>query len=807
MSKNKKHKKKKSKSKNKNCLTILLIGPKSGKTQLTNRFLSNKFDTNYKPTKTKNNTKKKRIEGVSTKLEIIEIGSGLKDSKDLKETIPKSDGVILTYSVNDYGTFEEIIDYKTILKQNLKDSKTPILLVGLCSDDPLKKEVTSLEGHTKANKLGTFFIEISSKSNTGIKTTILSIIRLAKEHKELKEKQKDIIDTGEIVIDHPLIEGWIKKKASVGWTKLWCSLQDGTLYFFKKKGTNRVLKDKLQLLMCNTRPSTTQTNTIDLISSTKTFTFQLESQEKMLDWIDEIQNSVSQIANDLNSSKISKKAKQVSNSPNKKEKKKNDNKAKEGFTSATNETLSPLSEMRRFPPNHNCAECGLQNPSFISLSFGSVICLKCTHIYHQAFGKRSLIKSLLFSQWLSSELFYMKALGNDINKKIWEHNLKSEKPNPKSSNEEILKFVKEKYIEMKWMDPKIVSLNGEEKNEQLIDSIKKNDLHLALNLIKTGIDINQPIEGNEGLRPLHIASQYGNLLIVLLLCFNGAYLNITDDEGTTPSEIALDYGFKDIKKQIIKFLSSEEKKESEGDGNTGNEEGKFDQKEEEKKIKQEPDEEKEKDDQIIGEELNEENEEKLYKYQNIKNFIQIGKLYSTSDYCEVENKILKNKLALDFLERTGRVTKSELAIINKRKIQSKLNSSLLPSKIPKGIEPFHYVAKQFLEKKGKEKKLSTIERRQQISGSGTRISLSHILAENSAEKGKRMVPQMTERRNEKLHLNLSGENNGGEMRTMYFTKTILQRMSDIKTERGKCAVFFTPSTTCGGYGSISESKK
>ncbi|KAJ3446254.1 centaurin/arf [Anaeramoeba flamelloides] len=807
MSKNKKQKKKKSKSKNNNCITILLIGPKSGKTQLTNRFLSNKYDTNYKPTKTKINTKKKRIEGVSTRLEIIEIGSELKDSSNLKETIPKSDGVILTYSANDYTTFEEILDYKTILKQNLKDSKTPILLVGLCSDDPLKKEVTSLEGHTKANKLGTFFIEVSSKSNIGIKTTILSIIRLAKEHKELKEKQKDVIDTGEVVIDHPLIEGWIKKKASVGWTKLWCSLQDGTLYFFKKKGTNRVLKGKLQLLMCNTRPSTTQTNTIDLISSTKTFTFQLESQEKMLDWIDEIQNSVSQIANDLNSSKISKKAKQVSNSPNKKERKKNDNKAKGGFTSAINETLSPLSEMRRFPPNHNCAECGLQNPSFISLSFGSVICLKCAHIYNQAFGKRFLIKSLLFSQWQSSELFYMKALGNDINKKIWEFNLKSEKPNPKSSNEEILKFVKEKYIEMKWMDPQIVSLNEKEKNEQLIDSIKKNDLHLALNLIKTGIDINQPIEGMEGMVPLHIASQYGNLLIVLLLCFNNASLNITDDEGTTPSEIAIDYGFKDIKKQITKFLPSKEKKEKEGPLVDKKEKMNGEEKDDEGKKKEDREEEKEKNDVNIGDEDDDENPEKLYKYQHTKNFIQIGKLYSTSDYCEVENKILKNKLALDFLEKTGRVTKSELAIINKRKIQSKLNSSLLPSKIPKGIEPIHYVAKHFLERKGKEKKLSTIERRQQISGSGTRISLSHILAENSAEKGKRMVPQMTERRNEKLHLNLSGKNNGGEMRTMYFTKTILQRMSDIKTERGKCAVFFTPSTTCGGYGSISESKK
>ncbi|KAJ3440058.1 centaurin/arf [Anaeramoeba flamelloides] len=813
MSKNKRLLKKNSKTKNNNVITILFIGPKSGKTQLINRFISIKYNPIYTPTKIKSIIKKKKIEGVTLKLEIIEIGSDPKNSKSLKENIPKADGILLTYSVNDYSTFEKILDYKKILTHNLKDSKTPILLVGLGSDDPVNKQVTSLQGQTKANKLGTYFIEVSSKKDVGIKTAILSIIRLVKEHKELKKQQKDVIDTGDIVIDHPIIEGWIKKKASVGWTKLWCSLQDGTLYFFKKKGTIRVFKDKLQLLMCNTRASTAQTNTIDIISSTKNFTIQLESQEAMLDWIDEIQNSVSRITNKLNSSKISKKAKQVGCLSNKKENGMNGKKGTEN-PSSINEVLSPLTEMRRFSPNHNCAECGLQNPSFVSFAFGSVICMRCSHIYHQVFGGGSLIKSLLFSPWLPQELFFMKALGNDINKKIWEHNLKSKRLNSKSSNEKIRKFVKEKYLGRKWMDRKIVSLNEKQKRAHFINAIKRNDLYLALNLIKAGIDINEPIEGEQGMRPLHVACRIGNLLTVLLLCFNGAYLNIQDDEGTKPSEIALDYGFKDITKLIDKHLPMTEEKKKENlesqstngsdvetgidmDVNQDNINKNVDLVDTNKDLNQEDKINIKKDQEI----------EELYKYQHKDTFFQIGKLYSTSDYCFVKKKILKNKLSLDFLEKTGRVTKSELAIINKRKIHSKLNSFLLPSMVPEGVKPVHYVAKFFLERKGKEKKLSTIERRQQISGSGIRISLSHILAENSAEKGKRMVLQMTERRNEKLHLNLAGENTEGEIRTMYFTKTILQRMSDTKTERGKCIVFFTPSTTCGGYGSVSESKK
>jgi ankyrin repeat protein len=98
-------------------------------------------------------------------------------------------------------------------------------------------------------------------------------------------------------------------------------------------------------------------------------------------------------------------------------------------------------------------------------------------------------------------------------------------------------------------------------------------------LIYKGADVNQPLSGNSGIRPIHLAvardhvdmvnmliehnvqiniqhhtgitplhyaAKHGNPDMLVALLENGAYVNLPMEDGTLPTDLAREYGFEEV---------------------------------------------------------------------------------------------------------------------------------------------------------------------------------------------------------------------------------------------------------------------
>uniref|UniRef100_A0A7S4JPG9 Arf-GAP domain-containing protein n=1 Tax=Odontella aurita TaxID=265563 RepID=A0A7S4JPG9_9STRA len=64
------------------------------------------------------------------------------------------------------------------------------------------------------------------------------------------------------------------------------------------------------------------------------------------------------------------------------------------------------------PGNSQCAECGMKNPQWASVSFGTVFCLECSGVHRSLGVHISFVRSIAMDSWTPQQLALMKAGGN-----------------------------------------------------------------------------------------------------------------------------------------------------------------------------------------------------------------------------------------------------------------------------------------------------------------------------------------------------------------------------------------------------------
>ncbi|XP_019434449.1 PREDICTED: probable ADP-ribosylation factor GTPase-activating protein AGD11 isoform X1 [Lupinus angustifolius] len=105
--------------------------------------------------------------------------------------------------------------------------------------------------------------------------------------------------------------------------------------------------------------------------------------------------------------------------------------------------------------NKYCADCGSSEPKWVSSSFGVFICIKCSGIHRSLGVHISKVLSLKLDEWTDEQVDALVKLGGNtvINKKYeacLPNNIK--KPNPYSSNEERIDFIRRKYELLQFLD-------------------------------------------------------------------------------------------------------------------------------------------------------------------------------------------------------------------------------------------------------------------------------------------------------------------------------------------------------------------
>jgi Arf-GAP with GTPase, ANK repeat and PH domain-containing protein 1/3/4/5/6/9/11 len=214
-------------------------------------------------------------------------------------------------------------------------------------------------------------------------------------------------------------------------------------------------------------------------------------------------------------------------------------KSKTGGLNADNVNIL---KMKNVAGNSECADCDAINPTWASLNLGALICIDCCGIHRNLGTHLSRVRSLGLDDWSNELVLLMTSIGNKLINSIYEANWKQSyskwKPNPSSSHEEKDKWIRNKYESKQFLAPlpnKEISVG-----KQLIEAVSKQDIHsilLCLAYSKPD-DVNCCVSQIDKRTSLHIAAAQGNIVVIQLLIWYGANVDITDNQGYNPLKYA-----------------------------------------------------------------------------------------------------------------------------------------------------------------------------------------------------------------------------------------------------------------------------
>lgn len=113
---------------------------------------------------------------------------------------------------------------------------------------------------------------------------------------------------------------------------------------------------------------------------------------------------------------------------------------------------SSIAALAREHGNDVCADCGMENPEWASVSFGVFLCQRCAGVHRSIQGR---VKSLVYDNWDDDSLQIMRAVGNKKGNEKYEMCVPVYYKRPSSESVDVLRkeWIVAKYERLEFTDP------------------------------------------------------------------------------------------------------------------------------------------------------------------------------------------------------------------------------------------------------------------------------------------------------------------------------------------------------------------
>ncbi|KAM9355370.1 arf-GAP with SH3 domain, ANK repeat and PH domain-containing protein 2b isoform 2-T2 [Pholidichthys leucotaenia] len=394
-----------------------------------------------------------------------------------------------------FNFFQDGLKIVESLKPAIESLSTDLTAIKQ-SHDGERKQLTELRDMLKASMQSDVKEDSQNKQSTGY-----SLHQLQGNKKDGTEKSGVLYKRSE-----GLRRMWQKRK---------CSVKNGFLTIHH--GTVNRPPAKLNLLTCQVKRNPEEKKSFDLFSHDRTYHFQAEDENECQTWVSVLQNS----------------KEEALNKAFKGDQEDGENNIIQELTKAI------VEEVKRINGNDSCCDCGAAGPSWLSTNLGVLICIECSGIHREMGVHHSRIQSLDLDVLGTSELLLAKNVGNAIFNEIMEADLQDmKKPEPSSDMQTRKDYITAKYTEKRFAQRRYPDATI--RLQVLYDSVRTRDILSLIQVYAEGVDLMesmpQPNEHEPGETVLHLAVRMvdrNSLHIVDFLAQNSPSLDRQTSRGST----------------------------------------------------------------------------------------------------------------------------------------------------------------------------------------------------------------------------------------------------------------------------------
>ena len=158
--------------------TVITFGSSCvGKSCLVKQFVFHRFIEDYDFSIEDSYRKVITVDGETRQLDVIDTVGQEEYSAMRDQEYRKGDGFILTYSITDRASFEDVTDFADGIIRVRAAEYVPIVLCGCKCDLEEERQVSTEEGQKLADERGWPFIETSAKDRTNVEEAFVMVTR------------------------------------------------------------------------------------------------------------------------------------------------------------------------------------------------------------------------------------------------------------------------------------------------------------------------------------------------------------------------------------------------------------------------------------------------------------------------------------------------------------------------------------------------------------------------------------------------------------------------------------------------------